>query len=140
MNDKRNAAVSWIIAGFLASVSLNAAAYQDAATIAPRASKAPSASEVVNMLSSKLSLTDQQKSAITPIIADRQEKMRAMMSDSTATRAQKGQQMRALMSDSDQKINAILTPDQQAKYAQIEQQMRDQMKARMQQNRDATSN
>jgi Spy/CpxP family protein refolding chaperone len=36
--------------------------------------------------------------------------------------------MRQIMSDSDAKINAVLTPDQQAKYAQIEQEMRDHMR------------
>ncbi|HEY2675404.1 MAG TPA: hypothetical protein VGI65_00445 [Steroidobacteraceae bacterium] len=84
------------------------------------------------MLASKLSLSDDQKNAITPIIADRQQKLKALMADASAPRRQRGQQARQIMSDSNAKINAILTPDQQTKYAQIEQQMREQMKQHMQ--------
>ena len=93
----------------------------------------PSPEQVVGMLTAKLSLSEDQKNAITPIIAERQQKLMAVKNDTAAPRRQRGQQMRQIMSDSDAKINAILTPDQQAKYAQIEQQMRDQMRQRARQ-------
>ncbi len=64
-----------------------------------------------------LSLSDQQKSTITPIIASRRQKL---------------QTKTALMEDGDAKFKAILTPDQQQKYAQIEAQMRRQAKQHLQ--------
>jgi periplasmic protein CpxP/Spy len=97
----------------------------------PQAQTLPSPDHVVEMLANKLSLSDDQKKAILPIIADRQQKMKALMSDTSTSRMQRGQQARQIMSDSDAKIKAILTPEQQTKYAQIEEQMREQMKQRM---------
>jgi Spy/CpxP family protein refolding chaperone len=105
---------------------------QQDSNAAPQAQTPPSPDQVVSMLASKLSLSDEQKNAITPIIADRQQKLKALMSDAATPRRQRGQQARQIMSDSNAKINAILTPDQQTKYAQIEQQMRDQMRQRYQ--------
>jgi len=104
---------------------------------APQARTPPSPEQVVSMLADKLSLSADQENAITPIIADRQQKLKALAADTTSPRRQRGQQLRQIMSDSDAKINTILTPDQQTKYAQIEQQMREQMKQRMQEKRAA---
>jgi Spy/CpxP family protein refolding chaperone len=97
---------------------------QDSTATTP-ARTPPSPEQVVNVLANKLALSDAQKNAITPIIADRQQKMKDLMSDSSPGR-QRGRQMRQIMSDSDAKINAILTPDQQQKYAQLEQERREQ--------------
>jgi Spy/CpxP family protein refolding chaperone len=88
----------------------------------------PSPEQVVSMLTAKLSLSEDQKNAIAPIIAERQQKLLAVRNDTAAPRRQRGQEMRQIMSDSDAKINAVLNPDQQAKYAQIEQEMRDHMR------------
>ncbi len=103
----------------------------------PQAQTFPSPDHVVETLANKLSLSDDQKKAILPIIADRQQKMKALMSDTSSSRMQRGQQARQIMSDSDAKIKAILTPDQQTKYAQIEEQMREQIKQRMQEKKAA---
>ena len=84
------------------------------------------------MLDSKLALSDDQKNKITPIIADRQEKMRALRSDTSLRPMQRRRKAKEIMSDSDQKIKAVLTPDQQQKYAEMEQQMRDEAKERRQ--------
>jgi Spy/CpxP family protein refolding chaperone len=88
-------------------------------------------------MADKLSLSADQKNAITPIIVDRQQRLKAVAADNTASRRQRGQQLRQIMSDSDAKINAILTPDQQTKYAEMEQQMRQQMRQRMQEKKAA---
>jgi periplasmic protein CpxP/Spy len=103
----------------------------------PQAQTPPSPEQVVTMLANKLSLSDDQRNAILPIVADRQQKMRALMSDTGSSRMQRGREARQVMSDSDAKIKAILTPEQQAKYAQIEEQMREQMKQRMQEKKAA---
>lgn len=92
----------------------------------------PSPDEVVSRLSSQLSLTDDQKAKITPIITARQQKLKEIASSSTRRR-KKAREMRSVVQDSDKKIKAVLTGEQQQQYEQMEQQMRAQMRQRMQQ-------
>jgi Spy/CpxP family protein refolding chaperone len=93
----------------------------------------PSPDAVVEMLGSKLSLSQDQASAIAPIIADRQQKIKAILADTTAGAMERRRKAREVFSDSDAKINAILTSEQRKKYAEIEQQMREQMRQHMRQ-------
>lgn len=85
--------------------------------------------EVVAMLDSKLSLSDDQKAKIQPIIEERQAKMRAL-AGSSERRRKKGREMKSIMEDSGKKINAILNEAQKKKYKEIEDQMREQAKER----------
>jgi len=94
----------------------------------------PTPEETVTRMSSKLNLTDDQKARITPIIADRQTQMRALMADTSGRRLQKARKAKSIMSDSDKKIEAILTNDQKKTYAQMKEQTKEQLKARRQQN------
>jgi len=93
----------------------------------------PTPDAMVEMLRSKLSLSQGQTNALSPIIADRQQKVRAILADTTTGAMQRRRQATEIFSDSDTKIKAILTPDQWGKYTLIEQQMREQMKQRTQQ-------
>jgi hypothetical protein len=97
----------------------------------------PTPEEVVNILEAKLSLSAEQKSSITPIIASRQEKLKAVMADTSVRRMKRGRELRDIVTESDKQINALLTPAQQKQYAEIEKQMREQMKQRMQERRNA---
>lgn len=92
----------------------------------------PTPDEAVTRLSSKLNLSDDQKSKITPIIADRQAKMREL-ADSSGRRLQKARKAKSIMSDSDRKIEALLTSDQKKTYEQMKEERREQMQSRMQQ-------
>jgi hypothetical protein len=92
----------------------------------------PSPEEVVDLLGTKLNLTDQQKSQMVPIIADRQQKLQALRSDTSMRRLQKMRKMKGIFADSDKKINAILNDEQRQQYAQIEQQIRQEIKDRRQ--------
>jgi Spy/CpxP family protein refolding chaperone len=94
----------------------------------------PTPEEAVTRMSSKLNLTDDQKAKITPIIADRQTQMRALMADTSGRRMQKARKAKSIMSDSDKKIEAILTSDQKKTYAEMKEQMKEQLQARRQQN------
>ena len=87
--------------------------------------------EVVDMLDSKLSLSDDQKAKIKPVIEERQQKIQAL-SDSSGRRRKKARQMKSIMEDSDKKISAILTEEQRQKYKEVKDQMREQAKARRQ--------
>jgi hypothetical protein len=92
----------------------------------------PTPEETVNRMSSKLNLSDDQKSKVTPIIADRQTQMRALMADTSGRRLQKARKAKSIMSDSDKKIEAVLTKDQKKIYEQMKEEMREQMQSRMQ--------
>jgi Spy/CpxP family protein refolding chaperone len=85
-------------------------------------------------MSGKLNLTDDQKTKITPIVAARQTQMRALMADTSGRRMQKARKAKSIMSDSDKKIEAILTSDQKKIYAEMKEQMKEQLQARRQQN------
>ena len=86
-----------------------------------------------------MNLSDDQKAQIKPIIADRQQKMQALRSDTSLRRGQKGRQMKSIMEDSDKKINAILTADQQKQYAELKQQMKERRQARRRNNSGGSS-
>jgi Spy/CpxP family protein refolding chaperone len=109
------------------TVTANAAVYQSVDQIPTP----PSPDKVVEMMSSKLSLTDTQKTQITPIIADRQQKMATLKADTSMRKFKKAREAKSIMGDSDQKIEAVLTPDQKKKYEEIKEQMKEQMKERM---------
>lgn len=94
----------------------------------------PTPEEAVARMNSKLNLTDDQKTKITPIIADRQTQMRALMTDTSGRRMQKARKAKSIMADSDKKIEAILNSDQKKTYAQMKEQMKEQLQARRQQN------
>jgi periplasmic protein CpxP/Spy len=83
-----------------------------------------SPTEVVEMLGKRLSLSDEQKSQILPIITERQQKIQALRNDASLPPQQRMNQVQSIMKDSDAKINALLTPEQQQGYSQIEQGMR----------------
>ena len=93
----------------------------------------PSPDDVVKILVTKLSLSDTQASTIAPIIADRQQRIKAILADPAAGRMAQRRKAREVIADSDAKITAILTPDQRQGYAAIEHQTREQLKERMRQ-------
>jgi len=94
--------------------------------------------QVVNTLAAKLNLTDDQKAKIQPVIADRQQKLAALKSDSSMRPMQKKRKLKSIFEDSDKKIKAVLNDEQKKQYTELEQQMREQMKERMQ-NRGSSS-
>ena len=109
---------------------MTASAYGQAA--AAGAQKMPSPDEVVDRLGSKLNLSEDQKAQIKPILVDRRQKLAELQSDGSMRRGKKAREMKSIVEESDKKINALLNDDQKKQYAEIEQQMREQMKARMQ--------
>lgn len=84
--------------------------------------------QVVQRLSEKLNLTDDQKSQITPIIADRQQQLRALRANTSMRPLQKRRKMKSIFEDSDKKIKSILTAEQRKQYDELEKEMREQMK------------
>src|ERR1700744_4290518 len=71
---------------------------------------------VVLYLADKLVLSEDQKATITPIIAERQTKMKAALAENNAGTQQRMREVMEILSDSDRKINAVLNADQRQKY------------------------
>ncbi|MGO4518520.1 hypothetical protein AB4Y89_22230 [Terriglobus sp. 2YAB30_2] len=88
--------------------------------------------EVVDMLAARLNLTEDQKTQIKPIIADRQQKLRDLREDSSSRPMQRMRKAKKIVEDSDKKIEPILNDQQKQQYAQIKEQMKQQARARMQ--------
>ena len=72
-------------------------------------------------LSKELNLTDDQKSQLKPILDDEGKQMRAIHQDTSLTPEQKRDKMKELRESTDPKIEAILTPDQQKKFHEMNQ-------------------
>lgn len=90
--------------------------------------------EVVQKLATKLNLTEDQKTQITPIIADRQQKLSELRADTSMRQMQRMRKMKSVFQESDKKMNAIFNDQQKQQYAQIEQEMLQEMKQRKQDN------
>ena len=89
-----------------------------------------SANDVVNDLAKHLSLTEDQKSKILPIIVERRRKIQEVWNSSTLFVRQKQVQVRGINEDSDKRINALLTGDQQKAYVALEQERKIQRRLR----------
>ena len=113
------------------STAVSKVVYSDSSAQTPQ--EWPTPDQVVSRMNEKLNLSEDQKSKITPIIADRQTQVKALMADSSGRKMQKAKKAKSIMSDSDQKIMAVLNDDQKKKYEQMKDEMRDQMRSRMQQ-------
>ncbi len=64
------------------------------------------------MLSRRLNLSSDQQARLEPILADRDQKVSALMSDNSLTQDQKKAQFKAIHQDMKQQLSSILTPDQ----------------------------
>lgn len=73
------------------------------------------------MLAEQLNLTDAQKTAIKPILATEANDIKAVMQDNSLSREQRQTKISAIREASDKNINALLTPEQQAKWAKLKE-------------------
>ena len=89
-----------------------------------------SANDVLNVLAKRLSLTEDQKSKILPIIMERQRKIQEVWTASTLFVRQKQMQVRGINEESDRRINALLTGEQQKTYFALEQERKVQRRLR----------
>lgn len=92
----------------------------------------PSPDEMASTLAAKLNLSDDQKTKIAPIIADRQQKIQSLRADTSMRPMQKMRKMKGIFEDSDKKIEAVLNDEQKKQYVAMEQELRQQMRSRMQ--------
>ena len=81
-----------------------------------------SADQHLQMLSEKLNLTDDQKGKLKPILQDQMQQMKVVREDSSLSEEQKRTKMKAIHESLHDQINAVLTPEQQAKFKQMRQE------------------
>jgi Spy/CpxP family protein refolding chaperone len=79
-------------------------------------------------LSEKLNLTDAQKAAIKPILANDANEIKAVRQDGSLSKEQKMAKVKEIRESSIKQINAILTPDQQEKFAELRGEARQKMR------------
>jgi len=81
-----------------------------------------SADQHLQMLSEKLSLSDDQKAKLKPVLQDQMQQMKAVREDSSLSEEQKRTKMKSIHESLHDQINAVLTPEQQAKFKQMKQE------------------
>jgi Spy/CpxP family protein refolding chaperone len=82
------------------------------------------AGDRLKMLTKKLNLTDAQTVAIKPIFATEANDIKAVWQDNSLSKEQKQGKMFDIRKAANEKINTILTPEQQAKWAELKEHAR----------------
>lgn len=125
----------------MSSAAFVSAAQSQERTPAPSeaAPAARRADDLLKVLAQRLSLTDDQKSKILPIIMERQRKVQEIWASSTLFARQKQGQVRGINEDSDRRINALLTGEQQKAYFSWEQERKVQRRLRRAESEQATN-
>jgi Spy/CpxP family protein refolding chaperone len=85
----------------------------------PRPGPRQPAGGFMQELSEKLNLTEAQKTAIKPIMAAEANEIKAVHQDGSLSNEQKAAKTKEIRTNSREKINAILTPEQQKKFAEM---------------------
>ena len=76
----------------------------------------------LQMLSEKLNLTDDQKAKLKPILQDQMQQMKAVHEDSSLSPEQKRSKAKSIHESFHDQINAVLTPEQQTKFKEMQQE------------------
>ncbi len=88
---------------------------------APRPAHVPNPRHQAKKMAKELGLTPDQVSKIEPILADRDQQVQGLRSDTTLAPSDKKAKMHGIRQDSDSRIEAILTDTQKQQYEQIKQ-------------------
>ena len=81
--------------------------------------------ERLEWLSQQLNLTEDQRKQLKPILAGEFKQMRAVGEDASLTQGQKGEEMKQIHEASRPQVQAILTPEQQQKFAQMKEEAKE---------------
>lgn len=76
----------------------------------------------LQMLSEKLNLTDDQKAKLKPILQDQMQQMKTVHEDSSLSAEQKRAKVKSIHESFHDQVNAVLTPEQQTKFKQMQQE------------------
>jgi protein CpxP len=93
--------------------------------------KAPSVQEHLQEMGKQLNLTDDQKAKLTPIMTSQMSDMQALKADTSLTPQQKRAKMMEIHQKYSPQVNAILTPEQQAKWKTMRREAMEKHKGEM---------
>ncbi len=91
---------------------------------APRPAHVPNPRHQAKKMAKELGLTPDQVSKIEPILADRDQQVQGLRSDTTLAPSDRKAKMHGIRQDSDTRIEAVLTDTQKQQYEQIKQARR----------------
>jgi Spy/CpxP family protein refolding chaperone len=94
----------------------------------------------VRQMTKKLNLTADQQQQLLPILTERNQQMQAIRNDNSLSRQDRHAKMLAVREDNQNKIKALLTPDQQKAYDQMQQQARERHQNKKAQGADNGTN
>jgi hypothetical protein len=83
------------------------------------------------MLTKKLNLTDAQTAALKPILAAEANDIKAVRQDKSLTKEQKQSKIFDIREAANKQINLILAPEQQAKWAKLQEHAKAMYRKRM---------
>ena len=119
--------ISILALAIAGSVTMYAQAPQDQSQTTPPHRpfhrRGPNPDFETKMLTKRLSLSPQQASQVEPILAEREERMKALKPASGSQPDFKAmhEQRKSIMDDTQQKLEAVLTPEQQQQLKQMHQ-------------------
>jgi periplasmic protein CpxP/Spy len=93
----------------------------------------------LKMLTQKLNLTPDQVTQVKAIQDDTANQMRTLRDDTSMSQTDKRAKMKEIAKASDDKTRALLTPDQQTKYDELQAQMKQKAQERMKERQGGTS-
>jgi Spy/CpxP family protein refolding chaperone len=73
----------------------------------------------LQMLSDKLNLTEDEKAKLRPILQDQEKQLKAVHDDTSLSQEQRIAKKKAIHESFHEQINAVLTPEQQAKFKEM---------------------
>ncbi len=79
----------------------------------------------LQMLTEKLNLTEEQRAKLKPILQDQAQQLKAVHDDTSLTPEQKAAKKKAIHASFHEQINAVLTPEQQAKFKEMKHEGRE---------------
>ena len=86
----------------------------------------PNADKVLERLTTELSLTADQQAKIKPLLEAQQTQMQALHADTATADKDKREKFKQIHESTVSQINAVLTPDQQTKYAALQEARKSQ--------------
>jgi len=82
----------------------------------------------LKMLTEKLNLSDDQQAKIKPLLEDETSEMQSIHNDSSLAPADRQAKMKQVHQSFTDKVNAVMTPDQQTKWKQMKQEKMEKYK------------
>ncbi len=121
-------AAGLMVVGQTSHALQTAPAAQEHSAMGGPAMRAMTPESRLKMLTEKLNLTVDQQAKLKPILEDQSTQMKALHDDTSLAPADKQAKMKELHESSTEKINVVLTPDQQVKWKQMKQEMMEKHK------------